>query len=153
MTTIHPICSRSARAFFPEHLTDRCHLDRPTREKALSSLRLYLTSSRVFSDLELHKLWKGLFFCKILQHPSTNYSSRIHPLNSLQTPEPQLNTLIQASGTPTGPSPNNPSVAPSPPSSTRFPPTPSSPSSAPSGQPSPYSSPPSPPCAWTNTSC
>ncbi|MCJ1400718.1 hypothetical protein MMC11_003926 [Xylographa trunciseda] len=37
--------------------------DRPTREKALDSLRTYLTSSRPFTDLELLKLWKGLFFC------------------------------------------------------------------------------------------
>ncbi|MCJ1382616.1 hypothetical protein MMC17_005729 [Xylographa soralifera] len=37
--------------------------DRPTREKALDSLRTYLTSSRSFTDLELLKLWKGLFFC------------------------------------------------------------------------------------------
>ncbi|MCJ1284699.1 hypothetical protein MMC26_004035 [Xylographa opegraphella] len=37
--------------------------DRPTREKALDSLRTYLTSSRTFTDLEILKLWKGLFFC------------------------------------------------------------------------------------------
>ncbi|MCJ1439201.1 hypothetical protein MMC27_008592 [Xylographa pallens] len=37
--------------------------DRPTREKALDSLRSYLGSSRSFTDLELLKLWKGLFFC------------------------------------------------------------------------------------------
>ncbi|MCJ1388655.1 hypothetical protein MMC18_001504 [Xylographa bjoerkii] len=37
--------------------------DRPIREKALDSLRTYLTSSRPFTDLELLKLWKGLFFC------------------------------------------------------------------------------------------
>ncbi|MCJ1476000.1 hypothetical protein MMC13_004664 [Lambiella insularis] len=37
--------------------------DRPTREKALDSLRTYLLSTRPFTDLELLKLWKGLFFC------------------------------------------------------------------------------------------
>ena len=39
--------------------------DRPTREKALDSLESYLTSSRSFSDIELLKIWKGLFFCEL----------------------------------------------------------------------------------------
>ncbi len=38
-------------------------LDRPTREKALESLRIYLSSNRQLNDIELLKLWKGLFFC------------------------------------------------------------------------------------------
>ncbi|KAI9814447.1 MAG: hypothetical protein M1827_003303 [Pycnora praestabilis] len=37
--------------------------DRPTRDKAVTSLRTYLSGSRTFSELELLKLWKGLFFC------------------------------------------------------------------------------------------
>ncbi|KAI9881045.1 MAG: hypothetical protein M1830_008927 [Pleopsidium flavum] len=36
--------------------------DRPTRDKAVSSLRTYLQGKQHFSDLELLKLWKGLFF-------------------------------------------------------------------------------------------
>ncbi|KAL2048989.1 hypothetical protein ABVK25_010741 [Lepraria finkii] len=37
--------------------------DRPTREKALESLRIYLTSGRTFTSTDLRKIWKGLFFC------------------------------------------------------------------------------------------
>ncbi|TKA51715.1 hypothetical protein B0A49_13477 [Cryomyces minteri] len=38
--------------------------DRPTRDKALESLRAYLTARQTpFSDVELLKLWKGLFYC------------------------------------------------------------------------------------------
>ncbi|CAF9939378.1 MAG: hypothetical protein ALECFALPRED_008084 [Alectoria fallacina] len=37
--------------------------DRPTREKALSSLQTYLCSGRTFTTIELLKIWKGLFFC------------------------------------------------------------------------------------------
>ncbi|KAF6227816.1 hypothetical protein HO173_011918 [Letharia columbiana] len=37
--------------------------DRPTREKALSSLQTYLCSGRNFTTIELLKIWKGLFFC------------------------------------------------------------------------------------------
>ncbi|KAG0650046.1 Ribosomal RNA-processing 1 [Hyphodiscus hymeniophilus] len=37
--------------------------DRPTRDKALLSLRTYLSGRRDLSALELLKLWKGLFYC------------------------------------------------------------------------------------------
>ncbi|KAL2353930.1 hypothetical protein BJ546DRAFT_87650 [Cryomyces antarcticus] len=38
--------------------------DRPTRDKALESLRAYLAARQTpFSDVELLKLWKGLFYC------------------------------------------------------------------------------------------
>ncbi|CAF9909907.1 hypothetical protein IMSHALPRED_008503 [Imshaugia aleurites] len=37
--------------------------DRPTREKALSSVQTYLCSGRTFTTIELLKIWKGLFFC------------------------------------------------------------------------------------------
>ncbi|KAI4146327.1 MAG: hypothetical protein L6R39_003485 [Caloplaca ligustica] len=37
--------------------------DRPTREKALESLRIYLSSQRQLTNIELLKLWRGLFFC------------------------------------------------------------------------------------------
>ncbi|KAI4197862.1 MAG: hypothetical protein LQ346_002876 [Caloplaca aetnensis] len=48
--------------------------DRPTREKALESLRTYLSSNRQFTDIELLKLWKGLFFC--LWHTPTPIPSQ-----------------------------------------------------------------------------
>jgi ribosomal RNA-processing protein 1 len=37
--------------------------DRPTRDKAVASLRTFLSGRRKFEELELLKLWKGLFFC------------------------------------------------------------------------------------------
>ncbi|RFU33126.1 hypothetical protein B7463_g3242, partial [Scytalidium lignicola] len=37
--------------------------DRPTRDKALDSLRTYLSGHRDLPPLELLKLWKGLFYC------------------------------------------------------------------------------------------
>lgn len=37
--------------------------DRPTRDKALESLRTYLSGRRDLPPLELLKLWKGLFYC------------------------------------------------------------------------------------------
>lgn len=43
--------------------TNNTSLDRQTREKALSSLRTYLTSTHKFTPLELLKIWKALFFC------------------------------------------------------------------------------------------
>ncbi|KAK6529229.1 hypothetical protein TWF281_008410 [Arthrobotrys megalospora] len=37
--------------------------DRPTRDKAVESLKAYLSSSRTFTQSDLLKLWKGLFYC------------------------------------------------------------------------------------------
>ncbi|KAH0544053.1 hypothetical protein FGG08_001671 [Glutinoglossum americanum] len=37
--------------------------DKSTRDKAVASLRTYLSGRRTFTELELLKLWKGLFFC------------------------------------------------------------------------------------------
>jgi hypothetical protein len=71
--------------------------DRPTREKALEALRTYILSTRPFTELELLKLWKGLFFCtqtSPLLTPSTllpNIPSHHRPRaisTSADTPEP-----------------------------------------------------------------
>ncbi|KAF8477051.1 hypothetical protein BDZ91DRAFT_708593 [Kalaharituber pfeilii] len=37
--------------------------DRPTRDAAVDSLRTYLSGKRVFTKIDLLKLWKGLFYC------------------------------------------------------------------------------------------
>ncbi|KAF8865500.1 hypothetical protein BDZ45DRAFT_580148 [Acephala macrosclerotiorum] len=37
--------------------------DRPTRDAALHSLRTFLSAKRSLPELELLKLWKGLFYC------------------------------------------------------------------------------------------
>ncbi|KAJ6259477.1 hypothetical protein Dda_5114 [Drechslerella dactyloides] len=37
--------------------------DRPTRDKAVESLKTYLSSSRTFTQSDFLKLWKGLFYC------------------------------------------------------------------------------------------
>jgi ribosomal RNA-processing protein 1 len=46
----------------PSHSTNP-PIDRPTRDKALSSLRTYLSGRRSLPPLELLKLHKGLFYC------------------------------------------------------------------------------------------
>lgn len=40
-----------------------CLTDRPTRDKAVSSLRTYLSGRRTLDNSSLLKLWKGLFYC------------------------------------------------------------------------------------------
>ncbi|KAF3939488.1 hypothetical protein ABW19_dt0206603 [Dactylella cylindrospora] len=37
--------------------------DRPTRDKAVESLKAYLSHSRTFTQSDFLKLWKGLFYC------------------------------------------------------------------------------------------
>jgi ribosomal RNA-processing protein 1 len=38
-------------------------VERPVREKAVESLRLFLSQSRQFTELDFLKLWKGLYYC------------------------------------------------------------------------------------------
>ena len=38
-------------------------IERPVREKAVESLRLFLSQSRQFTELDFLKLWKGLYYC------------------------------------------------------------------------------------------
>ena len=45
-------------------VTDTTELDRKIREDALESIRTYLLYKRDLSELDLLKLWRGLFFCK-----------------------------------------------------------------------------------------
>ncbi|KAK0509375.1 hypothetical protein JMJ35_007769 [Cladonia borealis] len=57
--------------------------DRPTREKALDSLRTYLTSGRDFTRTDLLKIWKGLFFCIYHTPPPSPYAPQTHLTHSL----------------------------------------------------------------------
>jgi ribosomal RNA-processing protein 1 len=41
--------------------------DKKTRDKAIRSLRKFLAAGNVMSEIELIKLWKGLFYCKSIQ--------------------------------------------------------------------------------------
>lgn len=96
--------------------------DRPTREKALTSLQTCLCSGRSFTTIELLKIWKGLFFCtldsSVLSRGSKHYT----------------NITVQASSTPTVLSPNNDFPDPSHPSSSHSPQPFTYPSSTPSGK-------------------
>lgn len=47
----------------PSRLLTHTHRDRPTRDKAVQSLRTFLSGRRELPALELLKLWKGLFYC------------------------------------------------------------------------------------------
>lgn len=103
-------------------LADEPNTDRPTRDKAVASLRTYLQGKQQFSELELLKLWKGLFFCKIrTSSPYHQYQQRIPPILTQVTPSQRARPIPpnpsstkpltrhhtnQASGSPTAPSPN-----------------------------------------------
>lgn len=50
----------SPDSLFIKSLTAR---DRHVRDKAVQNLRSYLSNRKTFSQLELLKLWKGLFYC------------------------------------------------------------------------------------------
>lgn len=50
--------------------------DKDIRDQALTSLRTFLSGRSEISDLDLLKLWKGLFYCMILlQFPSLSLLS------------------------------------------------------------------------------
>ncbi len=51
-------------------MNDIYNADRPSRDKAVASLRTYLSANRRFEEIELLKLWKGLFFCTEISFPS-----------------------------------------------------------------------------------
>ena len=57
---------------FIKHLASS---DKSTRDQALASLRAFLSSRSDISDLDLLKLWKGLFYCK----PQSSHSGPINP--------------------------------------------------------------------------
>jgi ribosomal RNA-processing protein 1 len=64
--TLHPTPKQAALANPPA--------DKKTRDQALTSLRTFLSGRSEISELDLLKLWKGLFYCT--WYPS--YPSR-HP--------------------------------------------------------------------------
>lgn len=45
------------------HLKLSARADKKIREDALSSLRTFLKAKRDFTETDLLKLWKGLFYC------------------------------------------------------------------------------------------
>ncbi len=40
------------------------YIEKKTRDKAIRSFRKFLSSGNNMSEMELIKLWKGLFYCK-----------------------------------------------------------------------------------------
>ena len=66
---VKALASSGIYSSFPPHVSLLCSTNNPSstdrkiRDAALDSLRLYIHSNREFTDLELLKLWKGLFFC------------------------------------------------------------------------------------------
>ncbi|MCJ1314134.1 hypothetical protein MMC25_007814 [Agyrium rufum] len=82
-------------------LKDLVCSDRKLREKALESLTKYLTSGRQFSELELLKIWKGLFFCMWhtdrpvpQQRLARELAALLQPLSSLADSSPYRTFLI-----------------------------------------------------------
>jgi ribosomal RNA-processing protein 1 len=65
-------------------------VEKHTRDKALKSLTLYLVKKKEWSDLDLDKIWKALFYCmwmsdkpKIQQELAENLSKLIHSVPSI----------------------------------------------------------------------
>jgi hypothetical protein len=46
-----------------EYEADESDTDKQTRDQALDSLKAYLGAQTEISELDLLKLWKGLFYC------------------------------------------------------------------------------------------
>ncbi|KAI9814480.1 MAG: hypothetical protein M1832_005886 [Thelocarpon impressellum] len=66
--------------------------DRPTRDKAVASLRTYLGGRRTLTELELLKLWKGLFFCMWMSDRPRTQQRLAADLASLVAILPRENT-------------------------------------------------------------
>ena len=43
-------------------------LDKKTRDKAVKVLERWLSSKQDISELDLKKIWKALFYCKLIYH-------------------------------------------------------------------------------------
>ena len=67
--------------------------DRPTRDAAVSALRGYLSGRRSLSELELLKLWKGLFFCMWMSDRARTQQRLAGDLAGLVDALPASNTL------------------------------------------------------------
>jgi ribosomal RNA-processing protein 1 len=57
--------------------------DKKTRDQALSSLRTYLSNRAQISELDLLKLWKGLFYCMWMQDKPLHQQRLARDLASL----------------------------------------------------------------------
>ncbi|KAH0608897.1 uncharacterized protein H6S33_001125 [Morchella sextelata] len=68
--------------------------DRPTRDKAVASLRSYLSSQRNFTQIELLKLWKGLFYCMWLSDRPRTQQRLAADLAELLTPMEEKNFVL-----------------------------------------------------------
>ncbi|KAI9786052.1 MAG: hypothetical protein M1816_008143 [Peltula sp. TS41687] len=68
--------------------------DRATRDKALSSLRAYLSGRRTFDELQLLKLWKGLFYCLWMSDKPRTQQRLVVDLASLIDVLPEGNVLL-----------------------------------------------------------
>ncbi|KAL8666519.1 MAG: hypothetical protein Q9202_001317 [Teloschistes flavicans] len=79
---------------------DLASSDRQTRESALESLRQFVTTHRTLTDLDLLKLWRGLFFClwhtpHIPSPSSTHLSASLASL-ALALPTPLFSRFYAA---------------------------------------------------------
>lgn len=67
--------------------------DRPTRDKAVDSLRTYLSGRRDLPHLELLKLWKGLFYCMWMSDRPLTQQALATSLADLVSILPPENTI------------------------------------------------------------
>jgi ribosomal RNA-processing protein 1 len=66
----------------PEHGPDWM-AEKSTRDGAIDTLRTYLRSRKEFSELELLKLWKGLFYCMWMSDKPRNQQQLARDLAAL----------------------------------------------------------------------
>ena len=67
--------------------------DRPTRDKALESLRTFLSGRRDLPPLELLKLWKGLFYCMWMSDRPRPQQALANSLADLVSVLPRASTI------------------------------------------------------------
>jgi ribosomal RNA-processing protein 1 len=67
--TLRPTSEQAAIANSPT--------DKKTRDQALTSLRTFLSGRSEISELDLLKLWKGLFYCTLSSGYPSHYSTYV----------------------------------------------------------------------------
>lgn len=70
--------------------------DKRIRDRALSSLRTYLHRTATFDELELRKLWKGLYYCMWMSDKPRNQQNLARDLADLITVVASTNFLTFA---------------------------------------------------------
>lgn len=66
------------------HLITFVFLDKKTRDKAVKVLEKWLSSKKDISEADINKIWKALFYCKLICNDPTTIANHFFQIN-LQT--------------------------------------------------------------------